>query len=93
MVCIFYLWFQEISERTKGLKDAEMKEVYNGEWFRILEYVPTILKPFYLNMEPMNIGKGARFAIDWLFGYKVYYFSLKNIGRGGYKIVLLHTVL
>ena len=71
-----------------------MKEVYNGEWFRILEYVPTILKPFYLNMEPMNIAKRARFVIDWLFGYKVYYFSLKNIGGGGgYKIVLLHTVL
>ena len=73
MVCISYLWLQEISERTKGLRDAEMKEVYNGEWFRILEYVPTISKPFYLNMEPMNIVKRARFAIDWLFGYKVYY--------------------
>ena len=81
MVSIFYLWLQEISERTKGLRDAEMKEVYNGEWFRILEYVPTILKPFYLNMEPMNIGKRARFAIDWLFGYGEnprYFFAKKN---------------
>lgn len=92
MVRILYLWFQEISERTKGLRDAEMKEVYNGEWFRILEYVPTILNPFYLNMEPMNIGKRARFAIDWLFGYKVYYYSLKNIGGGQDSIVAYCTV-
>ena len=69
-----------------------MKEVYNGEWFRILEYVPTISKPFFFFLEPMNIGKRARFAIDWLFGYKVYYFSLKNIGGGQDSIVAYCTV-
>lgn len=91
MVCIFYLWFQKIFERAKGVNVVGMKEVYSGEWFNILEYKPTIISPFYFNMEPMNIGKRVRFVIDWFFDIKYIIFRLKIL-RGNKK-VLLHTVL
>lgn len=42
------------------------------------EYTPTIRKPFYYNLEKISLRKRARFFLEVLEGYKVYYMLQKK---------------
>ena len=41
--------------------------------FSILKYKPSVVKPFYIDMEPTTLLRRFRFLIDLLYGYSVYY--------------------
>lgn len=42
------------------------------------KYEPTLLKPFYINMEPLSVASRIRFLIDYIYGYRVYYIKHKG---------------
>lgn len=56
-----------------------MKRVLEQDGLELFEYIPTRIKPFYIDMEPITIMRRFRFLIDFHYGYKVYY--LKKDGE------------
>ncbi len=50
-----------------------LKTVYTTNDFVIDKYTPTVLKPFYVDMEPTTLLRRIRFLIDLKYGYSVYY--------------------
>lgn len=47
--------------------------------FVIEKYTPTLLRPFYIKMSHLSLPGRVRFAIDFYYGYSVYY--LKKNGE------------
>ena len=60
--------------------------------FIIDEYKPTILRPFPIQMEPLTLFKRARFLIDRVFGYRVYYIRSCELGDNPNKYIGYCTV-
>lgn len=55
-----------------------LEKVCEVDGLEIVRYKPTVLKPFYLNMEPMTVMRRIRFLIDLKYGYTVYYLKKGN---------------
>lgn len=55
-----------------------LKTVFLQDEIEIIRYTPSLSKPFYINMEPLSLFRRCRFAIDYLYGYHVYYLSVDN---------------
>ena len=55
-----------------------MNHILDFDELELYEYVPTLFKPFYINMEPMTVMRWFRFLIDCYFGFKVYYLKKGN---------------
>lgn len=60
------------------MSDKKLECVYENEEIQILKYKPSLVKPCYIDMEPMTLKRRLRFAIDYIYGYDVYY--LKKMG-------------
>lgn len=56
-----------------------MRSVLIRDGFELLQYNPTCLKPFYIDMEPTTLMRRFRFLIDLYYGYKVYYLKQNGV--------------
>lgn len=50
-----------------------MKEIYKTGSLTFYEYKPTILKPFYVNLEPLTLRRRIRLILAYFSKFKVYY--------------------
>lgn len=71
--------------KQKGAPDRRRLVAGDGEW-RISAYTPTVFSPFAVNMEKLTIRRRARFFIEGLSGYTVYYLSVGG-ALAGYCVV------
>lgn len=55
-----------------------VSRVEDGTTIQIYKYKPTLLKPFYINMEPLSLLKRVRFLVDLWYGYSVYYLYINE---------------
>lgn len=55
-----------------------MDTVYSEENVIVKKYKPSILKPFYIDLEPTTLMRRIRFLIDFYYGYDVYYLEVKG---------------
>ncbi len=63
-----------------------MKEVYRSKAYTFYEYKPTVLRPFYMELEKLYLKRRLRLAIAYFSGYKVYYVK-ENERYVGYCVV------
>lgn len=50
-----------------------MKKVCKFDNLVLYEYTPTVLRPFFINMEPLSLKRRVRMLQAYFSGYKVYY--------------------
>ena len=64
-----------------------MKEICVHGEFRLLEFTPSLLKPLYINFEPMGLVRRIRFLLEYLGKghYRVFYLE-KNKELLGYCV-------
>lgn len=55
-----------------------MKKVYEEENLTFYEYEPSIINPFYINLEPLTIKRRIRLLSAYFSGFKVYYIKEAN---------------
>ena len=62
----------------------------NRGGYKIYEYSPSVLRPFYKNYEKLTFQRRVRFLLERIKGYKVYYLEVNNeivaysvVSRGG----------
>lgn len=56
-----------------------MITVYKKGEYEVLKYSPSIIHPFYDNMDPLSLFSRIRFFIEYFYGYDVYYLKRDGI--------------